>query len=134
MSSLKLAKTHFSKAVFVLLTTLFLGATATASEGSFFVDLLILKEGKTTADANVYFTKIEPVVRKHGLRRIVPGLNIVKNMKGTLNADLVNIWFVTNPETTFKNIFSDPEYLKHVALRNMTFDMDNANMVMLQPF
>jgi uncharacterized protein (DUF1330 family) len=113
---------------------LFLSTNVQATEGAFFVDILVLKPGKTTADANKYFNKVEPVIKKHGLSRIIPGLNVVNNMKGSLNADLVNIWFVTNPSTTFKAIFSDPDYLQHVELRNATFDMKSANMMMLQAF
>lgn len=105
-----------------------------ATAGSFFVDILALKQGKTTQDANIYYDKIEPVVKKHGLRRIIPGLSVVETMKGSLEPGLVNIWFVTNSKTTFANIAKDPEYQKHIELRNATFDMDNANMMMLQPF
>jgi len=118
----------------ILVSTLFLSFNVAASEGAFFVDILYLQEGKTAVDAANYFKKIEPVVRKHGLRRIIPGLNIVKHMKGDLEVDLVNVWFVTNQQTTFKNIFNDPDYLQYVKIRNATFDMTRASMFLAQPF
>lgn len=130
----KFLKASLRGASFALLAALSFSQSAWAGQGAFFVDILVLKEGKTTADANKYFSKVEPVIKKHGLTRIVPGLNVVKNMAGTLKADLVNIWFVTDPQATFGAIFEDPEYLKHVALRDATFDMKNANMMMLQSF
>ncbi len=134
MSFINSYQKKLSRAFLVLFSALSMSAAASASEGAFFVDMLVLKEGKTTTDANAYFDKIEPVVQKHGLRRIMPGLNVVKNMKGSFKADLVNIWMVTNAKTTFDGIFNDPEYLKHIQQRDSTFDMKNANMMMLQPF
>jgi uncharacterized protein (DUF1330 family) len=113
---------------------LFNSSAVFASEGAFFIDILYLQDGKTIADANEYFNRVEPVVRKHGLRRIMPGLSVTNNMAGNLNADLVNIWFMTDAKNTFKNIMSDPAYLKHVEFRNATFDMKRANMMLLQPF
>ncbi len=120
--------------LFILLSMFLFNSTSYASEGAFFIDILYLQKGKTTEDANKYFSKVEPVIRKHGLRRIMPGLSVTNNMKGDLKADLVNIWMMTDSENTFKNIMSDPEYLKHVELRNATFDMKRANMFTLQPF
>lgn len=131
---MSILKANIARGILILFTFLFLSLGVQASEGAFFVDILVLKAGKTTIDANKYFQEVEPVIKKHGLARIVPGLNVVKNMAGSLNANIVNIWFVTNPETTFKAIFSDPDYLKHVELRNATFDMKSANMMMLQAF
>lgn len=118
---------------FVLSIVAFNSSTVSASEGAFFVDILYLQEGKTIADANEYFDRVETVVRKHGLRRIIPGLSVVNNMAGNLNADMVNVWFMTDTENTFKNIMGDPQYLKHVEFRNATFDMERANMMLLQP-
>jgi uncharacterized protein (DUF1330 family) len=121
--------------LFVLLsTTIFNSSVVSATEGAFFIDILYLQEGKTVADANEYFDRVEAVVRKHGLRRIMPGLSVIQNMAGELNADLVNIWFMTDTQNTFNNIMGDPNYLKHIEFRNATFDMERANMMLLQPF
>lgn len=101
--------------------------------GFYFVDVLLLQEGKTPADAAQYFETIEPVVAKHGLVRALPSFNIAKRMAGDLDADMLNVWTVSDPDSTFKNIFSDDAYLKHVKLRNSIFDMENSTMFMLAP-
>ncbi|MBV1910658.1 MAG: hypothetical protein KUG78_15250 [Kangiellaceae bacterium] len=124
----------FLRPLVLILSLTFLSTNLAASEGAFFIDILYLQEGKTSKDAADYFNKIEPVVRKHGLRRIIPGLQTATNMKGDLKADLVNVWMVTDSKTTFKNIFEDPDYLQYVAIRNATFDMKKANMFTAQPF
>ena len=41
-----------------------------APANTYFIDILYLKEGKTVADAQAYFKKIEPTVAKHGLKRV----------------------------------------------------------------
>lgn len=99
----------------------------------YFIDLLQLQDGKTPADAAAYFETIEPIVAEHGLVRALPSFNIMQRMSGDLEADLLNVWTVADPEGTFEAIFSDEAYLAHIELRNSTFDMQNSTMFMLAP-
>ena len=110
-----------------------IGATqAEAAEGAYFVDILYLQKGKTPEDAKVYFHKTGAVVAKHGLRRITPVFTITKKMAGDIDPHLVNVWSVSDPRNTFPNIFKDPAYLRHIALRNATFDMKRSYMFMMK--
>jgi len=108
--------------------------TAMAQDsGAYFVDLLILQEGKTPADAAEYFTLIEPVVAEHGLVRALPSFVIAAKMAGEMDADMLNVWTVSNPDSTSESIFSDDAYTTHIPLRNSIFDMQNSHMFMLMP-
>lgn len=98
-----------------------------------FIDLLRLQDGKTPADAAQYFETIEPVVAKHGLVRALPSFNIAQFMAGDLDADMLNVWTVTDPKGSFDAIFKDAAYLEHVDLRNSIFDMKNSTMMILTP-
>ncbi len=99
----------------------------------YFVDLLRLQDGKTPADAAKYFELIEPVVAKHGLERALPSFNIMQRMAGEVEADMLNVWTVTDPKGTFDGIFTDDAYKVHVPLRNSIFDMKNSAMFVLTP-
>ena len=128
--------------VFLLAMTVvgsFLSLTATAqsaaahpADQAFFVDILYLQKGKTTEDAKGYFKKTGTVVAKHGLRRMGPPFEITKKMAGDIDPHLVNFWTVSDPKNTFNNIFKDQAYLKHIGLRNATFDMSRSHMFMLR--
>lgn len=109
------------------------GATsAPAAEKAYFVDILYLNEGKTPEDAKAYFDKTVPIIAKHGLRRVTPGFVITQKMAGDIDPNLINVWSVSDPRNTFSDIFSDPAYLKHVALRDATFDMSRSYMFMMK--
>lgn len=110
-----------------------LGATsALAAEKAYFVDILYLNKGKTPEDAKAYFDKTMPIVEKHGLRRVTPGFVITQKMAGDIDPHLVNVWSVSDPRNTFPNIFADPAYKQHIALRNATFDMSRSYMFMMK--
>jgi len=116
----------------ILLLTLILfsghASANTMKAQVFFVDILYLQTGKTVDDAREYFEVIEPLVAIHGLKRSSLGFEIVNAMQGDKNLDLVNVWTVADAEKTFKNIFSDPAYKKHIPLRDSIFDMKNSMM------
>lgn len=107
-------------------------AAAAEKEKAYFIDILYLNEGKTPADAKAYFDKTVPIVAKHGLKRITPGFVITQKMAGDIEPNLVNVWSVSDPQNTFPSIFSDPNYLQYVPLRNATFDMSRSYMFMLK--
>lgn len=96
-----------------------------------FVDMLFLQSGVADAQVEEYFSRISPIVAKHGLNR-VGSFKVTKKMRGSIEPDFVNLWVVAGPHT-FKGIFSDQEYMQHVPFRNSTFDMERANMFMLAP-
>jgi len=108
-------------------------ALAGEPANAYFIDILYLRDGKTPADAKVYFDRTGPVVSKHGLVRQKPGFIITSKMAGAIEPNLVNVWTVTDPQNTFKDIFADPDYLKHVPLRDATFDMQRSHMFMMKP-
>ena len=106
-------------------------ARAAPAPEMMFVDLLYLQPGVEDAQVEEYFSRIAPVVAKHGLKRI-SSFKVTQKMKGSIEPDFVNLWVVAGPNT-FKAIFGDKAYLQHVPFRNSTFDMSRANMFMLAP-
>ena len=96
-----------------------------------FVDMLFLQPGVDDAQVEEYFSRIAPIVAKHGLKR-VGSFKVTTKMRGSIEPDFVNLWVVAGAHT-FKGIFGDQEYKKHVPFRNSTFNMEKANMFMLAP-
>ncbi len=115
------------------ITSLSFGATSAMADGKgYFIDLLYLQDGKTAADANVYFDKVLPIIAKHGLRRITPGFEVTMKMSGDVNPNLINVWSVGDLQNTMNDIFADPKYLENVPLRNSIFDMKRSHMFMMR--
>lgn len=106
--------------------------TSAARAKAYFIDILYLKEGKTPADAKAYFDKVEPVVAKHGLKRITPRFTITQKMAGDVEPNLIGLWSVSNPQETFNDIFADERYLDYAPLRDATFDMSRSYMFMMK--
>lgn len=103
--------------------------TAIAQDAhGYFIDVLYLQDGKTIEDAKAYFDLVEPIVAKHGLVRIQPGLAVSGVMAGDADIDLINIWTITDFAETFPAIASDPAYREHIERRNSTFDMSRTQM------
>ncbi len=108
-------------------------ASADQKDQAYFIDILHLREGKTLAHAKAYFDAIEPIVAKHGLKRVDPAFAIAKVMRGDEGADIVNVWTVSSPEQTFDKVFSDPDYVANIPVRSATFDMSRAQMILMMP-
>ena len=106
-------------------------ASAARTPEMMFVDLLYLQPGVEDAQVEEYFSRIAPIVAKHGLKR-VGSFKVTQKMRGSIEPDFLNLWVVAGPQT-FEGIFSDEEYKQHVPFRNSTFDMERANMFMLTP-
>ena len=106
-------------------------ASAAHTPEMMFVDLLYLQPGVEDAQVEEYFSRVSPIIAKHGLKR-VGGFKVTQKMGGSIEPDFVNLWVVAGPHT-FEGIFSDEEYRQHVPFRNSTFDMERANMFMLAP-
>ncbi len=106
-------------------------ASAARTPEMMFVDLLYLQPGVEDAQVEEYFSRIAPIVAKHGLKR-VGSFKVTQKMRGSIEPDFLNLWVVAGPQT-FEGIFSDEEYKQHVPFRNSTFDMERANMFMLAP-
>ncbi len=94
------------------------------------VDILPLKPGKTVADALAYFEKVRPAMERHGLTRIDQPLQAQKILRGTQAANLVNLFETKDPETSMKGVSTDPEYQKNIPLRDRTFDLENASIIL----
>ncbi len=125
--------TALALAAFVALAAFLAPPSSAAEDGAaYFVDLLYLQEGKTPADAQAYFDKIEPIVARHGLKRAAPRFVVTKMMSGGVEPNLVHLWTVSDPNGTFDKIFNDPAYLENVPTRDATFDMKRSHMFMLQ--
>jgi len=128
---------RFKKHSIVIFLSIFMFASGQSyadnkNAQAFFVDILYLKNGKTVAEARKYFEAVEPIIAVHGLKRANLGFEIVDAMQGDKEMDLVNIWTVADPKTTFKKIFSDPAYKKYIATRDSIFDMENSMMFLAQ--
>ncbi len=108
-------------------------ASADQKSHAYFIDILHLKEGKMPVDAKAYFDAIEPVVARHGLKRVDPAFVVAKVMRGDEGANIVNVWTVSDPKQTFDKIFSDPDYVANIPLRSATFDMSRAQMILMMP-
>ena len=115
-------------------TSLFTINQASAAQSTpemMFIDLLFLQPGVEDAQVEEYFSRIAPIVAKHGLKR-VGSFKVTQKMRGSIEPDFLNLWVVAGPHT-FEGIFGDEEYKHHVPFRNSTFDMERANMFMLAP-
>ena len=123
----------FLIAMVSIITSLSFSVTSALADGKgYFIDLMYLQDGKTAADANVYFDRVIPIIAKHGLRRITPPFEITMKMAGDISPNLVNIWSVSDLQNTMNDIFSDPKYLENVPLRNSIFDMKRSHMFMMR--
>ncbi len=56
------------------------------------VDILPLKPGRTVEEAIAYFESLKPAFERHGLTRHDAPLKIQKVMRGTVAADMVNLF------------------------------------------
>jgi len=122
-------------AVFVLLTGVATISGLSAKESStgktmYMVDVLHLQPGVKMSRAKIYFSRVMPIVAKHGLKRVqsFTVMNELGNPKSTVS--MINIWTVAG-KSTMPGIMNDPNYLKNVKFRNGTFDMSKTKMFML---
>lgn len=115
-----------------LILSLTMVSSVWAKEAFLLVDILVLKEGKTLADAKAYFEKVEPIFKKYNMYRSDEVLDVMQVPRGTLQAQVINLWETTNPDAAFKGIFSDKEYEAFIPLREEVFDMPKATVVVTQ--
>jgi len=124
-------------AVFVLITGIATISGLSAKESStgatmYMVDVLHLQQGVKMSRARTYFSRVMPIVAKHGLKRVqsFTVMNEMGNPKSTVS--MINIWTMAG-KSTMPGIMKDPDYLKNVKFRNSTFDMSKTKMFMLVP-
>jgi len=102
---------------------------AEGSGSKYFIDLLILQDGKTPQDAEDYFKVVVPIAASHGLVRI-HSFTVDKILGGEIKPQLVNLWTLSSGHV-FEEIGSDPRYKKMIPNRNHTFDMKHSSMLIL---
>lgn len=93
------------------------------------LDILPLKEGKTLADAEDYFDKVEPIFARYGMTRTDAVLDVQAILRGPAKADVVNLWQTPNAQASFDGIFSDEDYAQFTALRDSIFDLQAATII-----
>ncbi|MQQ10294.1 hypothetical protein GFB49_17640 [Epibacterium sp. SM1979] len=115
----------------VSFATMALTATLSWAENSpMLVDVLTLNEGKTYEDAQGYFDKVIPIIETHGIKR-VRVLEVQNKMQGhpDVTPNIVQLWELEIADP-FSGIFSDPNYLLHVPLRDSIFNMSQTQFWM----
>jgi len=116
---------------FSALNTASAGETS-SGETMYMIDILHLQPGVNISRARTYFSKVMPVVSKHGLKR-VQSFTVVNEMGNPKSSvSMINVWTITG-KSTMPAIMNDPNYLKNVEFRNGTFDMSKTKMFMLLP-
>ena len=104
------------------------------ADGAFLVvDILPLKSGKTVADAQAYFDGVESILARYGMTRVDQELRVTRVARGSLRANVINLWESNDPDAAFKGVFSDREYKEeYVPQRDAIFDMSKATVVVTQ--
>lgn len=132
-----MSKIKTTIAVFVLIIGFSAISGVSAKESSsdktlYMIDVLHLQPGVKMSRARTYFSRVMPVVAKHGLMRVrsFTVINEAGNPKSTVS--MINIWTMSG-KSTMPGIMSDPNYQKNVKFRNGTFDMSKTKMFMLMP-
>lgn len=103
-----------------------------AKEAFLILDILPLKEGKTLEDANEYFENVEPIFERYKFTRAQAPLKVLSIPRGSIEAQVVNLWETPDPDHAFKGIFSDQEYLKFVKDRDAIFQLEKATVIVTQ--
>lgn len=94
------------------------------------VDILPLKPGATVEEAVAYFDGLKPVFERHGLTRLDQPLRAEKALRGSVPANLVNLFQTANPEASLKGMSEDPEYQTQMARRDQLFDLEQATILL----
>ncbi len=124
-------KSSILSTLLLLVVTTFTASHSLAqqAQNNFFVDLLILQDGKTKSDSDRYFEKVSPIAARHGLVRIHE-FSVAQVFTKGFTPDLVNLWTMAHGDV-FKDINNDPEYKKMIPTRNALFDMKASHMSIL---
>lgn len=109
-----------------------LSAVAAQAEQFLVLDILPIQEDQTLEAAETYFDAVEPIFARYGLTRSDKVLSVVGIPRGTVKAQVVNLWQSDNPQASFDGIFSDKEYLTHTADRDAIFDLEAATVIVTQ--
>ncbi|MBO6892336.1 MAG: hypothetical protein JJ866_10385 [Roseibium sp.] len=120
-----------SLAAAALVTTLGIGS-ALAETKFVILDILPLKEGASVEDAKAYFDKIEPILARHGMTRNDQPLDVVKFLRGSAKAQVINLWNSENPEASFQGVFGDEEYRSNIPNRDRIFNLKEANIIITE--
>lgn len=105
-------------------------------EGSFdrtkmiIVDLIVMNPSHTSKERDEYFTKVEKIGAKYGLRRFA-AYEISRFMGGHGPRDVSLINLYEADKETMQQLSSDPEYQKNmIPIRNRLFNMTEVSVFM----
>lgn len=96
------------------------------------LDILKLKPGKTAAEATAYFDSLKPVFERVGLSRSDVPLVALKTLRGSTEADVVNLWQSDDAAASMGAMAADAEYQSKVELRDEIFDLENSTVILTQ--
>ena len=102
------------------------------AEDFLILDILPLHHGRTSAEAQAYFTDVEPIFARYGLTRSDQPLQVVDIVRGKIDAQVVNLWQTDDPQKAFNGIFSDEDYLQYVATRDKIFNLERATIMVTE--
>lgn len=89
------------------------------------VEVIELKDGKTSADVKGYFNKIGPIVSRYGAHNLHK-ISIPANEKSG-NEKVVLVWKIDDM-SKLPEVFKDEEYAKHIPLRDSVFKLPERQM------
>lgn len=91
------------------------------------VGILAMKPGFGFQDHADYERAIQSITERHGMR-LVRSFRVLKSMGGGRGSVVaVNLWDLPKPEA-LQEIMTDPEYVAHIAYRNLIHDMAATSM------
>ena len=117
-------------ATFSMLGALVSSPLAVAEESFVILDILPLKSGVKVEEAHAYFERVEPILEQYGLSRTDHALEVAAVPRGSVKAQVVNLWESDDPMKGMQAVLNDPYYKENIVpLRDRIFDMRNATVI-----
>lgn len=93
------------------------------------VDALKLNPGRTVTEAHQYFESISSILERHGFKRVVEPLEAKSLLRGSLDAQLINLFEVEDPKQSLGGMMEDPDYQTVIPMRDEIFDLENSSVL-----
>ena len=94
------------------------------------LDILKLKPGKTVEDAVAYFDKLAPIFDEVGITRLDRPLKAAGVMRGSIEAEQVNLFEMEDPQKSMPAMQSHPDYQAMIPVRDAIFDLENSTVLL----